>query len=231
MSLVFKLGYKDGNWIDKATGKTVYNVPADFPIEAVWGVKGPAAYHSKWDGDKTGGYLYLADSLDFTFGAGDFAFSFWWNSRSASINDTFVFCDHAYDGVTQPYMTFEYRALYIPRVISFFVTNTGSYQATAEFVLDSFSVNRFTHIEFGRSSGDFYLFVNGIKISLYREVFVGWSHGYTIPEITGSFRFMNYGPNKGCIEDFSIYKGECPHASYAGFNPSYPGLLPGFQVL
>lgn len=230
MSLVFKLGYNGSSWVDKAMGKTVYEVPEDYPITAVSGVHGPAAYHTPWSGPSNGGYLYLADSLDFSFGAGDFAFSFWWNSRMSSINNSFVFFD--YDETTNPYMILWYDATTVPRCMKFFVANTTSYQATVKFDIGSYyALNRFTDVEFGRSSGDFYLFMGGIKVSLYSEIFVGWSHGFTIPEITGNFRLMNYGPNKGCIEDFSIYKGECPHAAYAGFNPSYPGLLPGFQVL
>jgi hypothetical protein len=233
MSLVFKLGYKDGNWIDKAAGKTVYSAgtPAVAPGT---GIKGVAAYYSP-TAMNNGGYLYLADSLDFSFGANNFTINTW-IKRVGTLIQPQLFC---YGTEADPYLEawFTYAGKFTIYVYDYAGGANKYWQVVWALSGSAYNNRAWNHIEVSRTSGTFILFINGVLVASPTVTSSGFTAGFSIPEISASWHIGNRINWKGessfnagqLIEDFSIYKGECLHT--VGFNPSYPGLLPGFQVL
>lgn len=242
MSLVFKLGYSGGAWVDKATGKTVYEVASDYPVTTVWGVKGPAAYYAESDGSGTAGYLYLADSADFSFGASAFTINMWFMQYETHDNESTYLFSYGSTSIYMYAYIWGTTKIYL-RICD--TTPTPDNICVVEWDLDApdpWLYTKRNHIEIGRSSaGTFCLDINGQEEPITQVTYSGaWSSGFTIPEITGSFyigKNLSSSVAWGVMEDFSIYKGECLHPPLPGigvtptFNPSYPGLLPGFQVM
>lgn len=240
MSLVFKLGHNGTTWIDKATGKTVYKVDVGSGSEVIttWGgVSGVAAKY------RGGGYLYMADSLDFSFGGGDWTINTWWRyGGNSSLNGI----------VSYGIGTTEIFELYFNNYKEFYINIHQAYteggNGHVRYYYGKFNIpeaiqtilagRAWTHVEVSRSSGAFLLFINGVNIPVFSESYIDTGSGELLPgfaiwEITSSFYIGLHGSvpyySAATFENLSIYKGECCHT--VGFNPSYPGLLPGFQVL
>lgn len=232
MSLVFRLGYRDGAWVDKATGKTVYekldgSTSYITTCPGVFGVAPKFLVNSYYYG-----YLYSADSLDYAFGTGDFTMSVWAKPSLGCCDNgqRYLYQDHS---AGTPILNFMYYAGGSNHYIQFNAGVYGGDYCSVYFHLSGdMTPNRWTHVELCRDYGgeDFMCFVDGVRITDREIVYTGtYTTGFSMPDCNGSIMIGLADNFSSPLDDLRIYKGECLHTT--SFNPSYPGLLPGFQVL
>lgn len=207
--------YIDG-WVDEARiTKGVSRWTTDFTLPSVaygtavaldTGTKKFGAGSAEFYGVDR--YLYCADSVDWSFGAGNFSIDFWVNFSSLDYKQGFVgqyqdsdnywFIGKNADDTL--FMVFKYAGT----ILGYYTTSTAP----------TFAASTWYHLEFTRSGSNAFMFVDGTSQNLTATVSFGSSN---VGDITGTldigYDILDGAFFTGNLDELRISKGVARHTA------------------